>query len=586
MSLGGIKGFAGGGGGQGPVGPGTPVSAISTNSVAMGVAGPGISNILSATLLIGITGAPANSFGVSLNVYAGSSPGLAGFFAVGGITELTSSVLQFAGIGQAVGGTLGIRVNQSSGSTPGFLSAADWTTFNAKQDALKIAAVNAASYANGATLFGATFQLGPADGSNPGVVTTTGQTFAGDKSFIGVVAAANGSASAVGLHLGTDVATGFFRSAANQLSIAANGTTVAVIGTGSINNFLPYYGAAGTTGAPEYSFAADTDTGIYNPAANTLGFVVGSTQSFQVDNTKILSTVPNQTAAGTTGAPAWSYSADSDTGIYNPAANTLGLVVGSTEVINLSSVAQKNIVAFQGASGSVSAPSHSFIGATTMGLYISGVSNMGIAIGGANTAYFSPNALNISGASSGVNTIAAGASLTSHTYTLPLAQGAASSVLTNNGSGTLSWAAQNIGATFLISTTSGAFTTGSTTFVDVTNLSASITTTGKPVILLLIPDGDLTGGNEAYLGNAVGTVHASAQSFYQFVRGSTGIGTIQGIVAAGAATSIQLGLPVGSATMFDIPSAGTYTYKFQAKSAATETTYVLYTKLVAYLPWG
>lgn len=54
--------------------------------------------------------------------------------------------------------------------------------------------------------------------------------------------------------------------------------------------------------------------------------------------------------------------------------------------------------------------------------------------------------LKLNGATSGVLTVNASAVTTSHTLTMPAAQGAASTVLTNNGSGVLSWAASGSGS--------------------------------------------------------------------------------------------------------------------------------------------
>lgn len=51
----------------------------------------------------------------------------------GNITETTSSVLTITGgTGAIIGSGVGIQVAQASGSTPGYLSSADWTTFNNK----------------------------------------------------------------------------------------------------------------------------------------------------------------------------------------------------------------------------------------------------------------------------------------------------------------------------------------------------------------------------------------------------------------------------------------------------------------------
>ncbi len=408
MSLSGIKGFASGGGSAGPPGPGNLVGAVNTDSIAMTVANPGVSNILSATLLIGMTTAPANSFGVSLNVYSGTSPGLVGFFAVGGITELTSSVLQFAGIGQAVGGTFGIRVNQSSGTTSGFLSFTDWNTFNNKQDTLKIGPLSASSFTNGATLFGPTFQLGPADGTNPGVITTGGQTFAGDKTFLGVIAAQSGTLAAPGFHLGTDVGTGFFRAAANQLNLAVLGVTVMVWGSNNIQSGVPILGAPGSTGAPAFSFNADSDTGTYNPAANTFGVVVGSTEALRM------------TSAGS-----------SFVGFLNaPAHQISGTSSGFISLVAGTSLAGWTLLMPQVQGGASSIFMNNGSGGITWAV-------LGAGGFGATTS------LLLTGASSGVFTQTVGTSFASFTNTWPIAQGGTYTFLRNDGQGGLTWDSSN-----------------------------------------------------------------------------------------------------------------------------------------------
>lgn len=246
MGLGGIRTFiASTGGGGTNLGPGTVVGAQNTTSILMSVANPGISNILSATLLISPIGATAGFLKIDSSIDSGASPGLIGQFQAYPVAEKTSAIFQITGsTTQVPGGTLLIQVNQSSGTTSGYLSftdwttfnskqpaigytatpqarvigttwpllgggdlstdrqlsiqaangttggfltAADWTTFNNKQDLLKIGPLSASSFTNGATLFGPTFQLGPADGTNPGSVTIVAQTFAGNKTFLGFI---------------------------------------------------------------------------------------------------------------------------------------------------------------------------------------------------------------------------------------------------------------------------------------------------------------------------------------------------------------------------------------------------------------
>jgi hypothetical protein len=106
-----------------------------------------------------------------------------------------------------------------------------------------------------------------------------------------------------------------------------------------------------------------------------------------------------------------------------------------------------------------------------------------------------------------------------------------------------------------VSASSGAFTTSSNFAVDVTNLTVTITTTGRPVVLVVQPDGTSPiAAFEAYgTGDSAGTV--------KFLRGAS---TIAEFLAPTATVSATASLP---ALLFvDAVAAGTYTYKVQAFS--------------------
>ncbi len=86
-------------------------------------------------------------------------------------------------------GSAPVTVDMQAGSTAsdGYLTSTAYNLFNNKQDAVKIGPFSYTSYAQGVTLFGPTFQLGVADATNPGGVGTTAQSFAGNKTFLGFV---------------------------------------------------------------------------------------------------------------------------------------------------------------------------------------------------------------------------------------------------------------------------------------------------------------------------------------------------------------------------------------------------------------
>lgn len=131
-----------------------------------------------------------------------------------------------------------------------------------------------------------------------------------------------------------------------------------------------------------------------------------------------------------------------------------------------------------------------------------------------------------------------------------------------------------------VSSSSGSYSlTGTTSITDVTNLSITITTTGRPVFVGLISDGTGVQSTIVYTDTQVqlspelyfyrGATNISAQSFAQRVGGSS--------------VYSFTGVPVSAVSHIDIPSAGTYTYKFSVRpTASTAVMEVLNAKLIAY----
>ena len=122
-----------------------------------------------------------------------------------------------------------------------------------------------------------------------------------------------------------------------------------------------------------------------------------------------------------------------------------------------------------------------------------------------------------------------------------------------------------------ISSSSGLFSTEATSFTNVTNLSVNLTTSGRPVMVLLQPDGT---SNTAFL---VGPI-SGGPMFIQILRGATVVFS-SGVGYFGNSTE---SVPPSSIQFLDTPSAGTYTYTVQVYSEGGQTIFVQYTVLVAY----
>ena len=112
---------------------------------------------------------------------------------------------------------------------------------------------------------------------------------------------------------------------------------------------------------------------------------------------------------------------------------------------------------------------------------------------------------------------------------------------------------------YQISTSCGSVSTTSNTYVDVANLSCTITTTGRPVMAMLIP---VVGEGDGFMGASSSGVTSTL--IVALLRDAAIIGTMVHSVTAGtaAATNLQV---AGALTQFDIVPAGTYTYKVQYK---------------------
>lgn len=133
-----------------------------------------------------------------------------------------------------------------------------------------------------------------------------------------------------------------------------------------------------------------------------------------------------------------------------------------------------------------------------------------------------------------------------------------------------------------ISSSCGTFltTAGSGSFMDVTNLSVTITTSGRPVRVEVVSDG--TSSDATFLvSETVNTFFSEA--YFQMIRGVSAIALVRLSYQLTNATNQGLRIPP-NLSMVDPVAAGTYTYKVQAggNGASGNQAGVFNCKLVAY----
>ncbi len=132
----------------------------------------------------------------------------------------------------------------------------------------------------------------------------------------------------------------------------------------------------------------------------------------------------------------------------------------------------------------------------------------------------------------------------------------------------------------VFSASSASFTTTSTTYVDVTNLSVTLTTTGRPVrITLDTADGSTT----STVGSTRASSGAQVYVLLKAVRDATDIKIVGLEQTSGSSSgSVDLKVPPGVVDFIDTPAAGTYVYKLQAEVGANMTANVTACRLMAY----
>ena len=109
-----------------------------------------------------------------------------------------------------------------------------------------------------------------------------------------------GSASAPSLTFSTDSDTGFYNRTPGEINATVNGSW---IGAWKSNGLLIYSGTGifnrlGSASAPSYTFSGDTDTGIYRISADSLGITTGGALRAQFNSSGIVSSANVYTAGG------------------------------------------------------------------------------------------------------------------------------------------------------------------------------------------------------------------------------------------------------------------------------------------------
>lgn len=88
---------------------------------------------------------------------------------------------------------------------------------------------------------------------------------------------------------------------------------------------------SGSAAVPSITFDSDLDTGIYNSAANQVSITTAGIERLRVDSAGQIEAV----SLGTVSAPTFSFTTDPNTGIYSPGADQIAVATNGVERIKL-----------------------------------------------------------------------------------------------------------------------------------------------------------------------------------------------------------------------------------------------------------
>lgn len=148
-----------------------------------------------------------------------------------------------------------------------------------------------------------------------------GPVFTGQASF------AAGTAAAPSITFTGDLNTGVFQPGSDVVGISAGGTERLTISTTLHTSTVPYVAPVGGVGAPAFYFTGDANTGLYWIGADSVGVSTGGTLRLSVDTAAVTSTLPVVHPVGSAAAPSITFAGDLNTGVYQLAADQIGFAV-------------------------------------------------------------------------------------------------------------------------------------------------------------------------------------------------------------------------------------------------------------------
>jgi len=153
----------------------------------------------------------------------------------------------------------------------------------------------------------------------------------------GQITVSAGTLAAPSIVFATDTNTGLFNSAANTIAFVTDGASRVTINAGGDVSFLTgaLSAPAGSAGFPTYRFLGDATTGIHYPAAGQVGISCAGINRVTVGNGFVTIAGTTALSLGSAALPAYRFTGDAATGMWSPLANVLAFSTNGVERLRL-----------------------------------------------------------------------------------------------------------------------------------------------------------------------------------------------------------------------------------------------------------
>lgn len=198
----------------------------------------------------------------------------------------------------------------------------------------------------------------------------------------GQIYSSDGSSGSPGYSFFNDTNTGIYRVAADDIAIVTAGVIIAEWTSARMVSSGPIVGPNGVVGTVSFGFASDPATGMYRSGASTVAFAGGGVRGFQIDGGHAY------LEDGAVGGPSLAFNNNLTTGIYRIGANNLGISCNGAKVFDVATTGCGIIGGLSltttliNADASAANPAYSFTADPDTGFYRDTANQIGIGLGG------------------------------------------------------------------------------------------------------------------------------------------------------------------------------------------------------------